>query len=157
MEGRAVGKISWQTVALVSPEKDCFVVNYILDTSTIVHFLRGKEEAKNQIREVSALGALSISVITLGELLYGAYRSNNVERHQEKIFQFLTDFSISVLPLTSEIILVYAKAKYVLEKSGDKLDELDLLIGATTVASGSSLITGNTRHFHRFPGIVLVK
>lgn len=131
-------------------------MNYLLDTSIVIDFLRGKEAIKPAIMHVASLGTLCISVITLGELLYGAYRSGNFTKAQEKVLLFIADFSVTILPLSSEIIHEYAKAKYLLEKRGAKLDELDLLIGATAVVSESTLFTDNTRHFKRFPGITLV-
>lgn len=130
-------------------------MTYILDTNIIIDFLRGKDAAKIGISNIASQGALCISVITLGELLYGAHRSGKFTYTQKKIMLFLTDFSVTVLPLSSEIIQEYAKAKYILEKEGKKLDEFDLLIGATAVVNQGILLTDNLRHFRRFPGIAI--
>jgi len=130
-------------------------VNYLVDTSVIIDFLRGKEEARLEMKKMVSQGAIYISVITLGELLYGAYRSTRFAKAQEQIFVFIADFSVTVLPLTAEIVHEYAKVKYGLETKGAKLDDLDLFIGATAVISESTLVTDNVRHFRRFPGIVL--
>lgn len=133
------------------------MVNFLIDTSTIVQFLRGTHATKQIMAHVAHKGELAISVISLGELLYGAHRSENYEREKGKVFHFLDDFSINVAPLTSEIVSLYAGAKYTLETKGKKLDELDLLIGTTAVASGSTLVTDNVKHFRRIPGIVLAE
>lgn len=132
-------------------------MTYLLDTSILVHFLRGNDETKTLLKTYSEHGSFAISVITYGELLYGARRSSSYTRESERIRSLIDDFRIAVFQLTLPVIDVYAYAKFTCEHSGSKLDELDLLIGATAVASEASLITDNKRHFRRFPGITLVK
>lgn len=42
-----------------------------------------------------------------------------------------------------------------LRKTGDIIDEFDLLIGSTAIANEMILVTGNKRHFERLEGIIL--
>lgn len=130
-------------------------MTYLLDTSVIVNFLRGKEKTKKLLTRLSKDSVFAISVITYGELLYGAYRSGMYKREREIVLNFINDFRIAILPLTTDIVDYFAAAKFTLERKGSKLDDFDLLIGAAAVASGSSLVTDDLKHFQRFPGLTL--
>lgn len=130
-------------------------MRYLLDTSVIVNFLRGDPSARNWIAKCLQTGSFAMSVITYGELIYGAHRSGVYKKEYDRIEHFISDFLITILPVTQETIACYAAAKYALERKGNKLDDFDLLIGATAVVSESNLLTDNVRHFQRFPGITL--
>ena len=61
---------------------------------------------------------------------------------------------ISGFPVDNvEIVDVYAQLKTDLEKAGERLDEFDLLIGASAKVNRFTLVTGNVKHFARIPGI----
>lgn len=130
-------------------------MTFLIDTSAIVNFLRGKSGSDILWREIGSKGDLSISIITKAELLYGICRSGHPEAERKKILGLISDFNIGVAPLNDGVIDLYADAKARLEKAGNRLDEFDLLIGATAVANRSILVTDNQKHFRRFPGIKL--
>ena len=50
---------------------------------------------------------------------------------------------------------VYGEVKALLEERGLRLDDFDLLIGATALEAGMKLVTNNTRHLARIPGLDL--
>jgi tRNA(fMet)-specific endonuclease VapC len=50
---------------------------------------------------------------------------------------------------------VYAKERCRLERIGRRVDDFDLLIGATAIHHGLTLVTNNTKHFQRLNGIKL--
>ncbi|MBI5356336.1 type II toxin-antitoxin system VapC family toxin [Candidatus Collierbacteria bacterium] len=127
----------------------------LIDTSSIVNFLRGKQGSDILWREINSKGDLFVSIITKAELLYGTYRSGNPNAEKKKTLDLISDFNIGIAPLNDDIVDLYAVAKTQLEKAGNRLDEFDLLIGATAVASGSMLVTDNQKHFRRFPNLTL--
>lgn len=49
----------------------------------------------------------------------------------------------------------FASEKAGLSKAGSLVDNFDLLIGATAVHHGLTLVTNNTKHFQRIQGIQL--
>ena len=59
-----------------------------------------------------------------------------------------------VLPVFP-VLPVYGDVKAELESKGEGLDDFDLLIGATALANNLVLVTNNTRHLGRIPGIML--
>ena len=124
-------------------------MKYLLDTDAVVNQLRGKAKIKENIIENGA----AMSIITFGELLYGAEKSTNKESSLAIINGFIADLQIDILGLNQEIMQIYAKTKTSLEETGKRLDEFDLLIAATAVFHSLSIATLNLRHFKRIPGL----
>ena len=124
-------------------------MKYLLDTDAVVNQLRGKAKIKENIIENGA----AISIITFGELLYGAEKSTNKESSLAIINGFIADLQIDILGLNQEIMQIYAKTKKSLEETGKRLDEFDLLIAATAVFHSLSIATLNLRHFKRITGL----
>jgi tRNA(fMet)-specific endonuclease VapC len=51
--------------------------------------------------------------------------------------------------------LFYGAAKAQLVREVRRLEDADLFIGSIAVARGAIVVTGNTRHFGRIPGVRL--
>lgn len=124
-------------------------MKYLADTSVIVNHLRGKEKIDEELLKEG----VAISIITLSELYYGAYRSKDPKKTKEIVNNFLSDLSIETINLDDEIIDEYAKIKVSLEGLGQKLDDFDLLIAATAKKYSLQLLTDNKKHFQRISGI----
>lgn len=124
-------------------------MNYLLDTDVIVNHLRGREKLNKKIAKEN----LAISILTFGELLYGAYKSSNKDSTIQLVQNFIQDFSIEIITLDKKIMYIYAQIKSELEMAGQKLDDFDLLIGATATNSSYALVTQNIRHFQRIPNL----
>lgn len=124
-------------------------MKYLLDTDVVANQLRGKTRIKENIVENGA----AISIITFGELLYGAEKSANSSKSLGIINDFIADLQIDILGLNQDIMRIYAKTKTSLEATGRRLDEFDLLIGATASFHSLVIATLNLRHFKRIPGL----
>ena len=59
---------------------------------------------------------------------------------------------IQVLPILNAIE-TFAKEKARLRKTGNMIDDFDLLIGATAIADNMILVTENEKHLSRLTGI----
>ncbi len=127
-------------------------MKYLLDTNIVVNQLRGK----SRLREKMVEDGIAISIITFGELLYGAYKSVNKESSIAIINGFISDLQVNILGLNQEIMHGYAKTKRSLEIAGNRLDEFDLLIGTSAIVNSLTLVTLNLRHFNRIPGLRMV-
>ena len=126
---------------------------YILDTNTwIEHF----HQRNGVIQRILALPTTQIFVseVTLAELTFGAYNSNDFERHIQEP-QWLRTF-ITVLPI-SDIFEEYAIIRCALKKQKKTLDKeignFDILIGATALHFGLTVVTDNVKHFELMPGV----
>lgn len=93
-----------------------------------------------------------ISEITLAELKFGVENSDQKEKNALALANFLT--GVTIIPIFS-CLDVYAKEKARLRKSGQPVDEFDLLIGATAVANNLIMVTNNHSHFNRIQDIRL--
>jgi len=76
----------------------------LLDTDCVVNHLRGKTEV---VQETDT--AYAMSVITLGELLYGAERSEHPKAAREAIRLFQSEFRVAVMGVTEEIAARYGR------------------------------------------------
>ncbi|MGR3320052.1 MAG: PIN domain-containing protein [Candidatus Anammoxibacter sp.] len=74
---------------------------YLIDTDTIIYCLKGNEIIKKRLK-FHLHHPIKISVITLMELYYGAYKSQKIENNLAKIKTIET--SLEVLPVNQEIV-----------------------------------------------------
>lgn len=87
-----------------------------------------------------------ISEITIAELKVGAFKSDKYEQHNNLIQNFIKEINILKV---FDILKYYASERTRLEKAGNKIDNFDLLIGATSIANELILVTNNTKLFQR--------
>ena len=85
-----------------------------------------------------------ISEITIAELKYGTYKSNRTEENLNLIRRFLDKVNIVSF---GESIDVYTNEKNLLYKSGQPIEDFDLLIASAAKARGLVLVTDNVKHF----------
>ncbi len=81
---------------------------------------------------------------------YGAANSNTPEKNMLKIFELQQRFT--VVPIFNSLD-VYASEKARLRKTGNILDDFDLLIGATAISNNLVLVTRNVSDFERLNDI----
>ena len=124
---------------------------YLLDTSIVAFFFRGKYNVGKHLREVGAEECF-VSEVTVAELTYGAYHSDRVQWNLDLLEQFLQ--MVKVVPF-SDGISEYGRQKDILIKKGQMIEDFDLLIGCSAVANGMILVTDNTKHFSRIEGVQL--
>lgn len=121
---------------------------YLLDTCICIAVIRGNRQILRKI--ISAgLENCKVSEMTIAELYYGASKSGR-EKHFEDVSNIINYFS--VVPVFSSL-RTYGDVKAKLEAQGNRIDEMDLLIGSTALHNGMTLVTHNTRHLSRIPGI----
>jgi tRNA(fMet)-specific endonuclease VapC len=125
-------------------------MQYLLDTTTCIFFLRGKINLDDTLREKGRENCY-LSEITVVELRFGAENSNNPAKSHKAVDAFLN--GLSVIPIFG-CIKRYAKEKVRLRKIGKPMhDEFDLLIGVTAVEHKLTLVTDNVKDFERLDGI----
>jgi tRNA(fMet)-specific endonuclease VapC len=91
-----------------------------------------------------------ISEVSIAELKYGAAKSNRSAYHNEMVANFISD--IQVIPII-DVLDVYATEKVRLERLGTRIDDFDLLIGASAIENDLILVTNNISHLGRMVDI----
>ena len=127
---------------------------YMLDTDTCIYLIKRNREKVLERYTENIRESFCISWITYLELCYGIEKSQSKKINQERLLDFLRD--VAVEPIEShEVINHYAKIRVELERTGEPLDQLDLLIAAHAKALNATLVTNNTKHFKRVKGLKL--
>lgn len=124
---------------------------YLLDTNICIALLRGNRDIAKKIIDLGE-GACHLSVITLYELMFGAYYSKREKQEVPKVKQFVERFPI--VPLV-DAVEEYAIIKTRLRSSGILIDEFDLMIAASALAGSYTLVTDNIKHFQRITDLKL--
>lgn len=120
-------------------------MKYLLDTDIIVDHLRKKKFLDNDI----LAGGAVITIITLGELLYGVFKSDNPSKSLKLLTYTLTTLKFDILNLNEQVMSEFGRIKADLEKDGQRLEDFDLLIASVAIVSDLVLVTRNINHFKR--------
>ena len=124
---------------------------YLLDTDICVFLLKDKFGIKEKIKS-TGISNCFISEITIAELTYGAYKSDDFERHIKEVSKMEQLFT--VMPIY-DCFSTFAKEKVRLRKEGNIIPDFDLLIGSVALNNDFILVTNNAKHFMRMNGLNL--
>jgi len=126
---------------------------YLLDTDICIYIK--KQEPKKVFEKCTQLtvGEIGMSIVTYGELVYGAHKSHYPEKNLS-VAQDLINF-IPLLPLPIKAAHYYGEVRASLEKQGKIIGNNDLWIAAHALAMDLILVTNNTREFERVPNLKL--
>lgn len=122
----------------------------IIDTSIII----AAEKGKINFIKWQDYENTYISAITVTELLVGVSRANTEERRiKRSAFVEYIISSIATLAFGIEEARIYAQILYNLFEEGVTLGTHDMIIAATAIANGYSVLTMNERDFKRIKGV----
>ena len=120
---------------------------YFLDTNICIYALKGRYPAIGRRMQRLSPAAIKIPSIVKGELLFGAHKSSQSEQTLEVLGRFL--FPFEVIPFGDVAAESYARIRADLERRGKPVGPNDLIVAATVMAGGGTLITHNVREFRR--------
>jgi tRNA(fMet)-specific endonuclease VapC len=119
---------------------------YMLDTNTASFIIKGNvPSVRRRLAKVS-MAQLAISSVTEGELRYGVARCPEATHLQQIVDDFL--LHIAILPWDSDAAQHYGQLRASLEREGQPMGNLDTMIGAHALATGTTLVT-NDQAFSR--------
>ena len=128
-------------------------VRYLLDTNICIYIAKHSPPAvRERFAQISA-DSLSMSVITLGELRYGAEKSQMRVRSLEIIRQL--EALIQIAPMNEDTAHHYGDIRSSLERAGRPIGNNDLWIAAHARSNGWTLVTNNEREFNRVEGLAV--
>jgi tRNA(fMet)-specific endonuclease VapC len=128
-------------------------MRYLLDTNICIYIAKRKPGRVLSRLERMRPGDVGMSVVTYLELVYGAWKSQQVEANLAKIEQLRR--LIPAQPLDADVAKHYGRLRADLEKKGVPIGAYDLLIAAHALTLGLTLVTNNLREFARVEGLRL--
>ncbi len=126
---------------------------YALDTCICIEFLRGRLPYAYELMQKTKPSLFKIPAVVEAELRVGAEKSRDPQRSRALVEEFLLPFE--VLPFDSAAARIYGTVRAELERKGSVIGGNDLLIAATALAHGATLVTHNVREFKRVPDLAL--
>lgn len=132
----------------------------ILDSSVIITAERRGHSVRQILEQVQASQGeteVGLSVVTVAELVHGAYRAKT-QTQQERRLEFIERLcqDVPVHPVTLDIARRVGRIEGQQEANGIQFAFADLVIGVTALHLGYAVMTLNTRHFRRIPGLSVV-
>ena len=100
---------------------------------------------------------IGLSVVTVVELTHGIQRAQSEERRKRRqafVDELIRD--LLVYPVTVETAKLAGRIEGERAEHGVSIPFEDLLIAATALELGFSVVTGNVRHFQQIPGLTVL-
>jgi tRNA(fMet)-specific endonuclease VapC len=108
---------------------------YLVDTDWVIHYLNGRADIVRRLHELQPQG-LGLSVISLAELYEGIHYSTDPEGG-----------------IDEDACKIFGRERGRLRKQGTLIGDFDLLIAATGLYYGLTVLTNNRQHFERVEGL----
>ena len=121
---------------------------YILDTNIVITFLNGNSYIAEKLSNITYF----IPVVVLGELYFGAYKSQRQESNIKLINEFLSECKILNTDETTS--KYYGEIKCQLIAIGKPIPENDIWIAALAKQHNCILIT-NDIHFENIQDLII--
>ena len=125
----------------------------MLDTNICIYIIKKKPISVLQKFESLPLGSVAMSLVTYGELEFGALRSNNSKQALDILDEIAA--YIPVLPMPIDASKEYADIRAKLSAKGTPIGNNDLWIAAHARALGHTLVSNNVREFERVDNLKL--
>ncbi len=111
----------------------------VIDTDVLIWYMKGNEKAYKAIENTNNF---FISVVTYMELVQGMRNKNELNNLRRALFVW----SSKILYISEEISV---KAMFFVEQHylSHSIQLADALIGATAIAYGLPILTGNDKHY----------
>ena len=124
---------------------------YMLDADTVSYALRGQGQVAARLLEHQP-SEVCISAITLAELNFGAE-----VRRSQKIRRAIRTFArdVAVVPFDQASAERFGVVATALSSRGQPIGVYDTLVAAQALSMGLTVVTNNTRHFSRVPGLAI--
>jgi tRNA(fMet)-specific endonuclease VapC len=126
-------------------------VRYLLDTNMASYVIKGNFPLVREKLVEVAMAEVGISVITEAELRFGVARKPDAARLETAVEEFL--LRVEILPWDSAAAKYYAALRSTLERSGEPMGNLDMMIAAHASAISAVLVT----HDHVFRRVKQLK
>ena len=126
---------------------------YFLDTCICVEFLCGRLRYGYQLMRQGEPADFQLPALVVAELWYGAEHSNDPDRDRVAVDAFASSFE--AVPFDAACAREYGRIRQLLGSEGRIIGDRDMMIAATALVHGATLVTNNLKEFNRVPGLAL--
>ncbi len=124
------------------------MIKYMLGTDISIYTMKRKPLEVKRMFNVHS-GAICISAVTLGELVYGAENSKFPSANLESLEGFAGRLDV----VDYGDVAAYQFGQLRKELKGNEIGPYDLMIAAHARSLGLTLVTNNTKEFKRVEGL----
>ena len=130
-----------------------------LDTSALLDLSgrggrRSRERVRRKVAEIVAAGEpLLTTRFNVAELWVGVERSDDGEAERQKVEDLLRP--LAILDFEQDAVEVFGCVVGYLQRQGIPIGDMDALIASVCLVHGHVIVTRNTTHFERVPGLVV--
>src|SRR2546423_1474512 len=127
---------------------------YLVDSDWVIPYLHGDSDAVRHLEQLAPQG-IGISIITYLEVYDGLAREPDSRQAEADLQAFLT--TVPIFPLTLAVARRCASLRQSLRAQGKRVGSraLDLIVAATAMEHGLTLVTRNTADYRDIPGLEL--
>ena len=126
-------------------------VRYLLDTNICIYIAKRRPpEVAGRFERLSP-GQVGMSMLTYGELLFGAEKSQHPQPATQRLEPFVELVPVLELPANSP--RHYARIRAELERAGAPIGANDLWIAAHAMAANLILVSNNLKELGRVSGL----
>ena len=126
-------------------------MKFMLDTNICIELIRRRSPRILFRLQQCSPGDAGISSITLAELEFGVHKSQMPDRNKLALAEFAAP--LEILPFDDLAAASYGELRARLERQGQPIGSMDMLIAAHALSRGLTLVTNNEREFRRAPGL----
>jgi tRNA(fMet)-specific endonuclease VapC len=124
-------------------------MSFVVDTDTCSAYIKAHPLVWNRFQQYA--GQLHVSVITVAELTIWECRANAPAQRAQDVQDLLNN--VTILEVTVDVARQFGRIQAVLMDAGQHAPEMDLLIAATALVHGYTVVTHNTSDYANIPGL----
>ena len=125
-------------------------MRFLIDTNIIIYRLKNMGNVNANFLKYKN-DDMFVSVISYGELVFGAKKSSAVEKNLQTVEAVKSIFPL--IDVDADVMDVFGGIKAHTQKTGKVIDDMDLLIAASAISNKMTLVTHNTKHFENIPNL----
>ncbi|MBM9578654.1 type II toxin-antitoxin system VapC family toxin [Leptospira sp. 201903070] len=126
---------------------------YLLDTNICIFLIKKKNTALLENLKKKLNKGLFVSSLTVAELEFGIQKSEFKEKNKISLIEFLSIFNI--ISFTDKDAESYGIIRAELEKRGNVIGSIDMLLAAQAISNNFIFVTNNTKEFKRIKELKL--
>lgn len=130
-------------------------MKYLLDSNACIGWMRNNRPRIVARIQIESASNIVLCSVVLGELLYGVERSDPIHRPKTAATLQQLRERFASLPFDDSSAEQYGILRADLTSRGLIIGGNDMMIAATAIAHGLTLVTHNTSEFGRIPGLLI--